>query len=63
MFVFIQKQHLESFALLFPKILKLFTREVSKFLKKQANLFLNVCEQTFHISHERISQNVKGFLM
>ena len=34
MFVFIQKQHPESFAFLFPRILKLFAREVSKFLKK-----------------------------
>ena len=34
MFVFMQKQHPESFAFLFPRILKLFTREVCKFLKK-----------------------------
>ena len=33
MFVFIQKQHLESFPFLFPWILKLFAREVCKFLK------------------------------
>ena len=34
MFVFIQKQYRETFAFLFPKILKLFAREVCKFLKK-----------------------------
>ena len=38
------------------------------FLKKYANfyyilLILNVCKQTFHISHVRISQKVKGVLM
>ena len=26
-------------------------------------LFLNVCKQTFHISHVRISQELKGILM
>ena len=26
-------------------------------------MFLNVCKQTFHISHVRISQKVKGVLM
>ena len=26
-------------------------------------LFLNVCKQTFRISHERMSQNVKAVLM
>ena len=66
--VFIQKQHPESFAFLFLRILKLFAHEVCKFLKKQANfqhilLFLNVCKQTFRISHVRISQNAKGVLM
>ena len=34
MFVFILKQHPESFAFLFPRILKLFAREVWTFLKK-----------------------------
>ena len=33
MFVFIQKQYPESFAFLFPRILKLFDREACKFLK------------------------------
>ena len=37
-------------------------------VKKQANfylilLFLNVCKQTFHISHRCISQNVKSVLV
>ena len=68
MFVFIEKQCPGNFAFLILKILKLFAREVCKFLKKQANfylilLFVNVCKQTFHISHVRISQNVKGVLM
>ena len=34
MFVFIQKQYPENFAFLILRILKLFTREVCKFLKK-----------------------------
>ena len=34
MFVFMQKQDPESFAFLFPRILKLFACEVCKFLKK-----------------------------
>ena len=34
MFVFIQKQYPENVALLILKVLKLFTREVCKFLKK-----------------------------
>ena len=38
MFVLIQKQHPENFAFLFPRIIKLFSREVCKFLKKKANL-------------------------
>ena len=33
MFVFIQKQYPESFAFLFPRIFKLFAREVCKFVK------------------------------
>ena len=37
MFVFIQKQYLESFAFLFPGTLKLFAREVCKFPKKESN--------------------------
>ena len=46
----------------------LFAREVCKFLKKLGNflhilLFLNVCKQTFHISHVRISQKVEDVLM
>ena len=68
MFVFIQKQHPESFAFLFPRILKLFARELCKALKKWANfqhmlLFLDVYKHTFRISHVRISKNVKGVLM
>ena len=31
--MFIQKQYPESYAFLFPRILKLFARAVSKFLK------------------------------
>ena len=34
MFVVKQKQHPESLAFLFPRIFKLFAREVFKFLKK-----------------------------
>ena len=34
MFVFIQKQYPESFALLFPRTPKLFAGEICKFLKK-----------------------------
>ena len=37
MFVFIQKQYTESFAFLFPRILKLFASQVCKFLKNYAN--------------------------
>ena len=66
MFVFIQKQY--PFAFLILRILELFAREVCKFLKNYANfylirLFLNVCKQTFHISHVLKSQNIKGVLM
>ena len=68
MFVFIQKQYPEIFAFLFSRTLKLFAREVCKFLKQQANflhilLFLNVSKQTFHISQVRIFQNIKAVLM
>ena len=68
MFAFIQKQYPENFAFLIPRTIELFAREVCKFLKKWANflrilLFLNVCKQTFHISHEYISHKVKDFLM
>ena len=67
MLMLIQKC-LENFAFLILRVFKLFTREVCKFLKKWANfylilLFLNVCKQTFHISHVHISQKVKGVLM
>ena len=34
MFVFIQKQYPENFALLIGKIFELFAREIGKFLKK-----------------------------
>ena len=37
MFVFIQNQHPEGFAFLFPRILKSFAREACKFLIKYAN--------------------------
>ena len=68
MFVFIKKQYPENFALLILRIFEFFAREVCKFLKKKANfylilLFLNVCKPTFHISHMRISQNIKVVLM
>ena len=58
----------ENFAFLTFTIHQLFTREVCKFLKNLANfyliqLFLNVCKQTFHISHARTSQKVKGVLI
>ena len=50
------------------RILELFARKFGKFLKKWVNfqhilLFLNVCKQTFHISHQRIFQKLKGVLM
>ena len=62
MFLFISKQP-ENFAFLILRILELFACEICKFRKKYANflhipLFLNVCEQTIHISHVRISQKV-----
>ena len=56
----------ENFAFLIVRFLELFAREVCKFLKKWAKsilLFLNVCKQTFHIYHVRISQKVEGILM
>ena len=58
----------EDFAYLIIRILELFAREVCKFLEqwvdfKHILLFLNICKQTFHISHARISQEVKGVLM
>ena len=37
MFVSIQKQYPESFAFLFARTFKVFTRKVCKFLKKWAN--------------------------
>ena len=65
-----------KFRILNRRILELFAREVRKFPKKLADfyhichiyhilsyLFLNVCKQTFHISHVHISQRVKGALM
>ena len=52
MFVFMQKQHPESFPFLFLRILKLFVREVCQFL--DLLLFLNVCKQTIPISYVRI---------
>ena len=66
-FVFIWKQYPENFAFLILKILKLFAREVCKLLKKYANLYLILFFvhffATFHISHVRVSQNMKGVLM
>ena len=66
--VFIKKEYPEDFAFFVLRDLDLFASEACKFLKKKANfylilLFVNVCKQTFHISHVRISQNVKGVLM
>ena len=68
MFVFIQKQYRKSFAFLILTILALFARDICNFLKRQAIfyfvlLFLNVCNENFHVSHMCISQNVKGVLM
>ena len=68
MFLFNIKAMLENFAFLIIRILELFAREVCKFLEHWADFkhilwFLNVCKQTFHISHSRISQEVKGVLM
>ena len=62
------KKYPENFAFLILWILELFTRGVCKFLKEQANfqhilLFLNVCKETFHISHMCTSLKVKGVLM
>ena len=34
MFLFIQKQDPKNFVILFPRILKLFAREICKFFKK-----------------------------
>ena len=63
MFVFLQKQHHDSFAFSFSRILKLFAREVCLADFQHILLFLNVCKHTFRISHVRISKNVKGVLM
>ena len=68
MFVLIQKLYPENFAFVILRILELSAREVCKFLKKWANfeqilLLLNVCKQTFLISHVHISKKVKGFIM
>ena len=62
------KQYTENLAFLIIRILELFAREVCKFLKKYANFYLilffvHICKETFHISHIRVSQNVKGVLM
>ena len=64
-FVFIWKQYPENFAFLILRILKLFAREVCKSLKKYANFYLilffvHFFFATLHISHLRLSQNVKG---
>ena len=61
MFVFMEKQYTENFAFFFLRFIELFTGEVCKSLRKQANfyhilLYLNVCKQTFHIPHVGISQ-------
>ena len=62
------KKYPENFAFLILRILELSAREVCKFLKNQANfqnilLFLNVCKESFHITHVCISQKVKYVLM
>ena len=65
-FVLIWKQYPENFAFLFLIILKLFALEVCKFLKKFANFYLILFfvhfSATLHISHVRLSQDVKGVL-
>ena len=66
--VFIWKQDPDIFAFLILRILEISAREVCKILKKWANfehvlLFLYVCKQSFHISHMRLSQKVKGVVM
>ena len=67
-FVFIWKQYPENLAFLILRILKLFAWEVCEFLKKHANfyliqIFVNFFFETLHMSHVRLSQNVKGVLM
>ena len=61
------KKYTESFAFFILRILKLFTREVCKFVKSRliltCSMFLNVCRHTFHVSHVHISPKVKGVLM
>ena len=54
------KQYPENFAFLILRNLKLFAREVCKFLFL---LFPNACKQTFNISDGLLSQNVKVVLM
>ena len=58
-YVFILKVHLRIWSCLPVKFVN--------FLKSRLNfnilLSLNICKQTFHISHVRISQKLKGVLM
>ena len=51
MFVFIQNQYPENFAFLILTISDLIAREFLAFF----SIFLNICKQTFHMSHVRIS--------
>ena len=63
LFVFIWKQYSENFIFLILRILKLFTLKFVNVSKSMLIFiaFFFVC--IFHISHVRISQNVKGVLM
>ena len=65
-FVFIWKQYPENFAFFILRILKLFAREVCKFLKKYANFYLILffvhffCNSS-HISRAPISKRERYF--
>ena len=65
-FVFIWKQYTENFAFLILRTLKLFAREVCKFLKKYANFYLILffvhffCNSS-HISRAPISKRERYF--
>ena len=62
MFVLVLKQHPENFT--FLVLLEVLACEIYRFFKKEkflTFLFLNVCQQTFHISHARFSQKLKRY--
>ena len=63
MFVFTQKQYPENFTFLILTFLELFAREVFLISFYLILLFLNVCKQTFLISHVRMSENAKDVLI